>query len=98
MPLAQPFHALEVTRFGQREPVRRGDRLEEHRGHVAGAQRALHRIEVVERDLHELVGPIRQEQAREAVVAARHGEARVAVVALQDRDDLAPLAGVAGRS
>ena len=96
MPLAQPFDALEVSRLGQREPVRRGDRLEEHRGHVAGAQRALHRLEVVERHLQELVGPIGQEQAREAVVPARHGEAGVAVVALQDRDDLAPLTGVAG--
>ena len=59
------------------------------------AQRLLHRVEVVERHLHELVRPVGQEQPREAIVAGRDGEPGVAVVALQDRDDLAPLARVA---
>ena len=94
--LAQPLDGLQVAGLGEREPVGRGDRLDDHPGDVTAAQRRLHRVEVVEWNLDELLGPVGQEQGGEAIVAGRHREAGVAVVALQDRDDLAPLAGVAG--
>ena len=94
--LAQPLDRGEVAGLGQREAVGRGDRLHQHRGDVAAAQRVLHRLQVVERDLHELVGPVGQEQLGEALVARRDGEPGVAVVALGDRDDRAALPRVAG--
>jgi hypothetical protein len=93
--LAQPLDGAQVARLGQREPVRRGDRLDHHAGHVAAPQRLLHRAEVVERDLDELLRAVGQEQRAEAVVAGRHGQPGVAVIALADGDDLALLTGVA---
>ena len=96
VPLAQPLDRLQVAGLGQREAVGRRDRLDEHAGDVAAAQRLLHRVEVVERHLDELVRPVGEEELGEALVARRHREAGVPVVALEDRDDLAPLARVAG--
>ena len=45
---------------------------------------------------HELVGLIGQEQLGEPVVAGRHRQAGVAVIGLDDRDDLAALRRVPG--
>ena len=54
----------------------------------------VHRVDVAERHLDELVGPVGEEQLGEPVVAGGDGQPGVAVVGLDDRDDLAPLGGV----
>ncbi len=97
MPLAQLLDRLQVPGIGQREAVGRGDRLHDHRGRVAGLQRGGHRVDVVERHVHELVRPVREEQLGEPVVAGADGEAGVAVVGLDDRHDLAALGRVPRR-
>ena len=56
----------------------------------------LHGVDVAERHLDELVGPVGEEQLGEPVVAGGDGQAGVAVVGLDDRDDLAALGGVPG--
>ena len=94
VPLAERLDRLQVAGLGQREAVGRRDRLHDHRGHVAARQRLLHRGQVVERDLGELLRPVGQEQPGEPVVAGGHGQPGVAVVGLDDRHDLAPLGGV----
>ena len=66
-------------------------------GHVPSRERRLHGREVVEGHLHELVRPVGEEDLREAVVAGRDREAAVPVIALDDRDDLPSLGGVARR-
>ena len=58
------------------------------------AQRLLHRVDVAERHVHELVGPVGEEQLGEPVVAGGDRQAGVAVIGLDDRDDLAALGGV----
>ena len=94
--LAQLLDALEVAGVREREAVGGRDRLHDHRGHVAAPQGLLHRRQVVERDVGELLGAIRQEERGEAVVTGRHCQSRMAVVGLDDRDDLALLGRVPG--
>ena len=89
--LAQFFHSGQVAGRGQREAVGGRDRLHDHGGHVPAAQRSLHRLQVVERHVAELVRPVGQEQGGEPLVAGGHGEPGVPVVGLGHRDDAALL-------
>ena len=94
--LGELLDRLEVTRWGKRESVGGGDGLHDDGRDVAAGQRPLHRVDVAERHLDELVGPVGEEQLGEPVVAGGDRQAGVAVVGLDDRDDLAPLGGVPG--
>ena len=61
---------------------------------AAAAQRVLHRLEVVEGDVRELLGAVGEEQFGEPVVTGTDGQAGVTVVGLDDRQDLALLRGM----
>src|SRR5262249_50099054 len=74
-----------------------GNGLHDHRGHVLAAQRLLHRGQVVERHVAELVRPVGEEQGGEPLVPRGGGEAGGPGGGLGDRDDLAALGGVACR-
>lgn len=93
---AEVLDRLEVARRRQGEAVRRGDGLHDHGGDVAAAHGLFHRVHVTERHLDELVGLIGEEEFREPIVAGGDRETGVAVIGLDDRDDLAALGGVAG--
>ncbi len=67
------------------------------RGDVIARERALHRVDVVEGNLDERLGLVGEEDLGEAVVAGGHRKPGMAVVALDDRDDLASFCGVSGR-
>ena len=94
--LAQFLDRVEVSGVGKRESVGRGDRLHDDRRDVATPQGVLHRVEVVEGDVREVLGLIGEEELGEAVVTGADCQAGVTVVSLEDRDDLALLRGVAG--
>ena len=87
---------LEVARWRHRETVCRGDRLHDHSGHVPAGERLLHRADIAERNLDEVVGLVGQKDLREPIVAGGQRQAGVTVVGLDDRDDLAALGGVTG--
>src|SRR5204863_3422025 len=56
----------------------------------------LHRRQVVERHMSELLRPVGQKDLGEPVIAGGHGEAGMAVVSLRDRDDPAAPGGMPG--
>jgi hypothetical protein len=95
--LAEVLDGAQVARRGQWEPVGGRDRLHDHRGDVPGRQGLVHRVEVVERHVGELVRPVGEEQAREPLVAGRDGQPGMPVVRLGDRDHPPPSGGVPGR-
>ena len=91
VPLAELLDSFQVAGRRQREAVGSGNGLHDHGGRIAGLERRSHGVSVVERDVHEVLGLIGQEQLGEPVVAGRHGQSRVPVVGLNDRHDLAAL-------
>ena len=95
VPRAQVPDRFQVARRRKREPVGRGDRLHDHRGNVASAQRLFHRVDVTERHLDELVWLVGEEHLGEPVVAGGDRKTGVTVIGLDDRDDLAALGRMA---
>ena len=96
MALAEALDLGEVALLRHGKAVGGGDRLHDDRGRIARLQRVLHRIQPVEGHLDELAEQVLGEEGlREALVAGLHRQARVPVVGLDDRHDLAPLRRVA---
>src|SRR5262249_55562647 len=93
---AEILAGLQVTFIRKRGAIGRGDRFDNEGRHVATAQRAVERIDVIEGDLEEFVRTIRQEYLREAIVTRRDRQPGMTVVTFDDRYDLAPFCGVSG--
>src|SRR5690606_23732745 len=68
---AQVLAGLQIAVSRHREAVGGWDRLDDEGGDIAPAQCPVERVDVIERNVYELVGPIGQEYLRETIVARR---------------------------
>ena len=95
--MAEVLTGLQIALARHRETVGRGDRLDDEGGDVALAQHLFQRALVVEGDLDEFVGPVGEEDLGKPFIPGGDRQAGMAVIALDDRHDLAPLGGVTRR-
>ena len=89
------LYSRKVALMRHGESISRRDRFHDDSGHIAAAKRIFHCIKIIKRDLDEFsLGVFRKKQFGETIIAGFNRESRVAVIGLDNRDNLALLRSV----